>query len=90
MFPAKWLDHAVPGTDPAPRQRIERRIAALASLDPPDLVSQLRRVLRVMLITRRSSLEEVAQLFSMQGRTLNRWLKAQGVMRPSFAVRNRH
>ena len=78
VFPAQWLDRAVPGADPVPRQRIERRIAALASLDQPDLVSQLRRVLRVLLITRRSSLAQVAQLFSMQGRTLNRRLKARG------------
>ncbi len=78
VFPTKWLDHAVPGADPVPRQRIERRIAALASLDHPDLVSQLRRLLRVLLTTHRGSLEQVAQLFSMQGRTLNRRLKARG------------
>lgn len=78
VFPAKWLDRAVPGADHIPRQRIERRIAALASMDHPDLVSQLRRVLRVLLIARRSSLEQVAQLFSMHGRTLNRRLKARG------------
>lgn len=78
VFPSKWLDCAVGGADPVPRQQIERRIAALASLDHRDLASEIRRVLRVLLITHRSSLEQVAQLFSMHGRTLNRRLKAQG------------
>ncbi len=78
VFPVKWLDRAVGGADPVPRQLIERRIAALESLNHPDLISQLRRVLRVLLITHRSSQEQVAQLFSMHGRTLNRQLKARG------------
>ena len=78
VFPAKWLDRAVAGTDPVSRQQLEQRIAVLENLDSGDLVSQLRCVLRVLLITRRSALDQVAQLFSIQGRTLNRRLKARG------------
>jgi len=78
VFPAKWLDRAVPGADPTLRQQLEQRIAALENLDHRDLVGLLRRLLRVLLTTHRGSLEQVAQLFSMQGRTLNRRLKARG------------
>lgn len=51
VFPAKWLDCGVEDADPVPRQQIERRIAALASLEHRDLASEIRRVLRVLLIT---------------------------------------
>ncbi len=77
VFPAKWLDCTVAGADPVRREQLEQQIAALENLDSRDLVSQLRSVLRTLLITHRSSLEQVAQLFSMHRRTLNRRLKAQ-------------
>jgi len=43
-----------------------------------DLVSQLRRALRILLLGGRSSGDEVAQILSMHRRTLNRRLRAQG------------
>jgi len=78
VFPAKWLNHTVMGADPLIRQQFEQRIAVLENLDHRDLVGQLRSVLRTLLITRRSSLEQVAQIFSMHRRTLNRRLEEQG------------
>ena len=77
VFPAQWLDRAVTGADPLLRQQFEQRIAALENLDPRDLVGQLRCVLRTLLITHRSSLDQVAQLFLMHRRTLNRRLEKQ-------------
>jgi hypothetical protein len=65
VFPAKWLDYAVPGANPLLRQQLEQRIMALESLEPRDLIGQLRSVLRTLLLTNRCSLEQVAQLFSM-------------------------
>jgi AraC-like DNA-binding protein len=78
VFPAKWLDSAVAGADPLLRQQIERRIAEIEYLDNRDLVGQLRRTLRILLITHRGSLDQVAELLSMHPRTLNRRLKARG------------
>lgn len=77
VFPTQWLDRAVVGADPHRRRQLEQQIATLENLDPHDLVTQLRRVLRVLLITHRGSLEQVAQLFSMHRRTLNRRLVEQ-------------
>lgn len=77
-FPATWLDHPLPGADPDRQHQLEQQIAALENLDSGDLTGQLRRTLRILLVTHRSSLEQVAQLFSMRGRTLNRRLRAQG------------
>ncbi|MFO7642517.1 MAG: AraC family transcriptional regulator [Candidatus Competibacteraceae bacterium] len=78
VFPAKWLDHPVTGADPDRRQWLERQIAALENLDSADLASRLRRALRTLLLTRQSSLEQVARLFALPRRTLNRRLEEQG------------
>jgi AraC-like DNA-binding protein len=78
-FPAIWLDHPLPGVDSNRRHRIEQQIAALETLDRGDLTGRLRRVLRVLLVTHRTSLAEVAQLFSIHRRTLNRRLEERGL-----------
>lgn len=78
VFPARWLDCMVADADPKLRQQFERHIAELENLDRGDLSGQLRRVLRILLITRRSSQEQIARLFSMHRRTLNRRLHVQG------------
>lgn len=78
VFPAKWLDHAVAGADPDRCRRLEQQIAALENLDSADLAGRLRRVLRTLLINQRSSLEQVARLFALPRRTLNRRLEKQG------------
>ena len=77
-FPATWLDRPLPGADSNQRHQIEQQVATLTNLDSGDLTGRLRRVLRILLVTHRTSLAEVAQLFSMRRRTLNRRLQAQG------------
>jgi len=77
VFPAEWLDRAVAGADPLLREEFEQQTAALEKLDHPDFISSLRRALRTLLITHRSSLGQVAQFFSMHRRTLNRRLEEQ-------------
>ena len=78
VFPAQWLNQALPGANPARRQEIEQRIVALANLSQTDLVGRLRCTLRTLLTTSRGSQEEVAELFSLHPRTLNRRLAEQG------------
>ncbi|MDG4596012.1 MAG: AraC family transcriptional regulator [Candidatus Contendobacter sp.] len=79
IFPTTWLDHPLPDADPNQRHRLERQIATLENLDSGDLTRRLRRVLRISLVTRRTSLAQVAQLFSIHRRTLNRRLEERGV-----------
>jgi AraC-like DNA-binding protein len=78
VFPVKWLHQALTGADPARRQDIEQRLVALANLSQNDLVGRLRCTLRTLLTTSRGSQEEVAELFSLHPRTLNRRLAEQG------------
>lgn len=79
VFPATWLDYSVKGADPVLLRQLEQRIAAFEQLNHHDLVGPLRRALRTLLIARQCSLEQVAQLFSMHRRTLNRRLEVRGI-----------
>jgi len=81
-FAAAWLDHPLEGADPRLYQQTMREIVALSSLDSGDLVGQIRRVVRRLLLggagQAETSLKEVAKLFSIHPRTLNRRLRDHG------------
>ncbi|KHK02437.1 AraC family transcriptional regulator [Desulfovibrio sp. TomC] len=77
-FPAKWLDHKLPGADPQQIKLVTDRIAALDRLEQRDLVGRLRGALPPLLMTRGASLERTAELFSLHPRTLNRRLAEAG------------
>jgi AraC-like DNA-binding protein len=55
---------------------LQMQVDALEAQGNGDVVVQLRRVLRTLLVNGSGSQEQVAQLFSMHRRTLNRRLKA--------------
>jgi AraC-like DNA-binding protein len=74
-FPGRWLEQAIPGAD---SERYRTLSQALAARDSSELVTDLRRALRLLLIAGRSSGDDVAQALSLQRRTLNRRLQAQG------------
>jgi AraC-like DNA-binding protein len=74
-FPAHWQEQAIPGADPARRGA---SAAALGAAGSASLVSHLHRALRLLLLSGKSSGDELAQTFSLHRRTLNRRLQAQG------------
>jgi len=82
VFAASWLDHPLRGADAQIRRRIMREIADLEASGEGDLVTQLRRVLRRLLVQGASQGEtgakQVADLFSIHRRTLNRRLRVEG------------
>jgi len=78
VFPARWLQQPIRGSNPQLREILGAEIDRLETQLGDDLPSQLRRVLRNLLVSGRGSLEEVAELFALHRRTLNRRLKAQG------------
>jgi AraC-like DNA-binding protein len=74
-FSADWAEHTIPGADP------ERRRALTAEIEAGDgvqLISQLHRSLRLLLLSGKSSGDDLAQMLYLQRRTLNRRLQAQG------------
>lgn len=75
VFPAAVMARPVPGADPARRAALEREASRH---DTSNLVSQLYRSLRLLLIDGQASGDLLAQQFAMHRRTLNRRLRAQG------------
>jgi len=78
VFPSRWLDFQPRTADPARFRELAGQVAAAESALASDLVSDLRRVLRVVLLTGKGSVEEVAGRLSIHRRTLNRRLRARG------------
>jgi AraC-like DNA-binding protein len=75
-FSADWMDRPVQAAEPA-RLRIAETQAGTAGRG--DLLPQVYRTSRALLLRGRSSGDDVAQLLAMHRRTLNRRLAAQGV-----------
>ncbi|MBL8542004.1 MAG: AraC family transcriptional regulator [Betaproteobacteria bacterium] len=74
-FATTWLEQELPGADAKLRQMLQLQVDSLAANGNGDVVAQLRRVLRTMLVSGSGSQEQVARLFSMHRRTLNRRLR---------------
>ena len=75
-FPAHWLDHPVRNANAA-RYRIAEKEAEAAGHG--ELLQQVYRALRLLLLRGQISGNAVAQMLAMHRRTLNRRLEAHGV-----------
>lgn len=78
LFPASYLDHPLPGSNPQLRQLLEQRVAALETEGAGDFVALVRRILHNLVLDGHGSLSEVAQVFGIHHRTLNRRLRESG------------
>jgi len=79
VFSADWLDRRLPDTDPQLRRLLQKQIGALEARHGDDFPEQVRSVLRTALVSGHAKADQVAALFSMHARTLNRRLDAFGV-----------
>jgi AraC-like DNA-binding protein len=78
VFAASWLEHRSSTADPQLRRFLQRQIDALDARHRDDFATQVRSVLRTALLTGHGSADQVAGLFSMHPRTLNRRLHEAG------------
>ena len=78
VFPARWLGHRIAGADPAQFEALSKQVDALERQTGADLPTEIRRMLRVVLLTRKGSVEEFSIRLGIHRRTLNRRLRAQG------------
>ena len=74
-FPVRALDRAIPDAD---RSRWEQAWHEAERAGPGDLVQQVARALRMLLLRGEFGGDEVAGLLAIHRRTLNRRLQAQG------------
>jgi AraC-like DNA-binding protein len=79
VFPRGWLDHPLHSADPELHAALCAQAALFEELASPGLPSQVRRVMRNLLLEGKGSIEAVARRFSMHRRTLDRHLDANGV-----------
>lgn len=78
LFSARWLARALPVTDADLRHLLEEQIDKLEKQHEDDFPEQVRSVLRHALVADLSGANQIAALFSVDRRTLNRRLNARG------------
>jgi AraC-like DNA-binding protein len=78
VFSTADLTRPLPETDPGLRRLLQEQIEALEIRHGDEFPARVRSVLRSTLLTGQGSAEQVATLFSMHSRTLNRRLNAFG------------
>jgi AraC-like DNA-binding protein len=77
-FPARWLRHGLPETGPELHRLLRKEIDALEARYGADFRAQVRSVLRTAILTGHASEDQVASMFSIHSRTLNRRLHQCG------------
>ena len=78
IFPAANLRRRIAGADRGKYALLRERLQTVAGHHDLDFADQVRRVVRGLVAVRRCSLDEVAALFSMSRRRINRKLERQG------------
>jgi AraC-like DNA-binding protein len=78
VFPVEWLERPLSGADPELHRMLRKQVDDLETRHGGDFPDQVRRVLRTSVLTRQATADEVAALFSVHSRTLNRRLQACG------------
>ena len=79
LLPRAILDHPVAGADCEHRKVVEQRVAALWHAGELDIATQLRRLLRVALLSGEVNADKIAARMGISRRTLHRRLDAQGL-----------
>jgi AraC-like DNA-binding protein len=79
VFPAEWFGHPLPGADPQLHRLLQQQVDAIDIRDGNDFPAQVRSVLRTAVVTGHARAGQVAAIFSMHARTLDRRLKASGI-----------
>jgi AraC-like DNA-binding protein len=79
VFSSSWLNRALPQGNDGMRRLLQERVDALEIQHPENFAQQVGGVVRAALATGDVSSDQIAALFSMHPRTLNRRLRAYGV-----------
>ena len=75
VFSSVWLGQRLPELDAELQRLIKRQVEEIEARHCESFPDQVRGVLRAALLTQHASADEVAALFSMHSRTLNRRLR---------------
>ncbi len=78
VFSASWLNHRLHDTSPELLHLLQQEIDKLEVRQEDNFLEQVRSLLRTTVATGHSSADQIAELFSMNRRTINRHLNALG------------
>ena len=78
VFSTHWLQQPVPGADAELHRLMANHLEQIDASAEPDISDQLRRAVRSLVVDRKCSADNVAQLFSIHRRTMSRRLKQRG------------
>ena len=79
VFDSRWLDRPVAGADPASYSAILKAVESIESGQARPFVEQVRRAIHAMMFTNSASSVNLARLFDLNERTLERRLEQEGV-----------
>jgi AraC-like DNA-binding protein len=79
VMPRSWLDKPVPGADPVRRLALRKRVRSFWGAGGLDIVTQVRRAIRISLVQGHVSAVMVASELGLGRRTLQRRLDEAGV-----------
>ncbi len=89
-FSSHWLEEAVTAADPVLRSLLQKQIDGLTARHKSDFPEQVRNVLRTTVQVGHLKADQVAVLFSMHSRTLNRRLMDFGTSFQKLADETRY
>jgi AraC-like DNA-binding protein len=78
VFETRWLQRRLSDVEPAGRRRLQDFVDALDARHGNDFPEKARAVLRTAMVAGHGKADQVAAIFSMHSRTLNRRLNASG------------
>jgi AraC-like DNA-binding protein len=78
VFSATWLGRSLPAIDPDLLRLLQEQIERIEGQQGNDFAGQVRSVLRHALVTGHAGADQIAALFSVDRRTLNRRLNSLG------------
>jgi AraC-like DNA-binding protein len=79
VFDAKWLSYGIPASDNELRRLLQIQIDQIEDQHSMDFPEQVRSILKTAIITNHASAKQIAALFSIHSRTLNRRLSEHGL-----------
>jgi AraC-like DNA-binding protein len=85
VFPARWLDAPLRGSDPAMQRTIARLVGEREAAEAMSMSDRVRRVLRTAVLAGTASADRVAFLFARSRRSLHRQLQAEGTSLQALA-----
>ena len=89
LFSASWLQQPVIDADPEKFRLLQEQVDQLEVLYNDDFAEQVRRVLHPAILTQQAMADQVAAIFSIHQRTMNRRLNACGTSFQKLAEESR-